>query len=394
VAQNTVYNSQFRYIYGVSNHIFLSKLSLINFKNYKQAEVSLSPDINCFIGPNGAGKTNILDAIYYLSMCKSYLNPIDSQNILFDESFFVIQSIWNKGNNQESVYCGVKKGQKKVFKKNKVTYEKLADHIGLFPAVMISPYDRDLILEGSEVRRKWMDGIIAQFDRDFLQDLIKYGKVLNQRNALLKNLSGYGFFDQESISVWDEQLIACGKNIHKARKKVVEEFIPIFQKYYQWLSDKKEVVSLEYRSQLFNHSFEELLERAKRNDQRKQHTTVGTHKDDFIFTIKGHPIKKFGSQGQQKSYLIALRLAQYEWLLSRLNRKPVLLLDDIFDKLDNDRVERLMQMVSDQDFGQVLITDTDKERIATIFENNQIDYKAFHIEENTIIETEIKTGVI
>ncbi|WP_240623424.1 DNA replication/repair protein RecF [Brumimicrobium aurantiacum] len=374
----------------MSNHIYLSKLSLINFKNYQQADVSLSPDINCFIGPNGAGKTNILDAIYYLSMCKSYLNPIDSQNILFDENFFVIQSTWN---NDDTVYCGVKKGQKKVFKKNKVTYEKLADHIGLFPSVMISPYDRNLILEGSEVRRKWMDGIISQFDRQFLHDLIKYGKVLSQRNALLKNMGSYGFFDQESISVWNEQLIEYGNNIHAARKKIVDDFIPIFQKYYQWLSNNNEEVSLTYRSQLFDSSFEDLLAGATRNDQRKQYTTVGTHKDDFIFTIKGHPIKKFGSQGQQKSYLIALKLAQYEWLLTQLNRKPVLLLDDIFDKLDNGRVERLMQMVSDQDFGQVLITDTDKERIDTIFKNNQIEYKAFEIEENTVVESTLKTTV-
>ncbi|HZH86501.1 MAG TPA: DNA replication and repair protein RecF [Brumimicrobium sp.] len=378
----------------MSNHIFVSKLSLINFKNYKQADLSLSPDINCFIGQNGAGKTNILDAIHYLSMCKSYLNPIDSQNILFDESFFVIQSVWNRENKSDSVYCGVKKGQKKVFKKNKVTYEKLADHIGQFPSVMISPYDRDLILEGSEVRRKWMDGIIAQFDRNFLNDLIKYGKVLAQRNALLKNMSSYGFFDQESISVWDEQLIECGKTIHEARKTIVEDFIPIFQKYYHWLSSNKEEVSLEYRSQLFDDSFEDLLKQSQRQDQRRQYTTVGTHKDDFVFTIKGHPIKKFGSQGQQKSYLIALKLAQYEWLLARLNRKPVLLLDDIFDKLDNERVERLMQMVSDQDFGQVLITDTDQERIANIFAKNDIEYKSFFIEDNTVVETETKTAAI
>lgn len=378
----------------MSNHVFVSKLSLINFKNYKQADLSLSPDINCFIGQNGAGKTNVLDAIHYLSMCKSYLNPIDSQNILFDESFFVIQSVWNRENNSDTVYCGVKKGQKKVFKKNKVTYEKLADHIGQFPSVMISPYDRNLILEGSEVRRKWMDGIIAQFDRNFLNDLIKYGKILVQRNALLKNMSSYGFFDQESINVWDEQLIACGKTIHEARKKIVEDFIPIFQKYYNWLSSNKEEVSLEYRSQLFDDSFEELLKQAQRQDQRRQYTTVGTHKDDFIFTIKGHPIKKFGSQGQQKSYLIALKLAQYEWLLSRLNRKPVLLLDDIFDKLDNERVERLMQMVNDQDFGQVLITDTDQERIANIFAKNNIEYKSFFIEDNTVVESETKTAAI
>src|SRR5690554_3655040 len=255
---------------------------------------------------------------------------------------------------------------------------------------MNTHYNRNLILEGSEVRRKWMDGIIAQFDRNFLNDLIKYGKVLAQRNALLKNMSSYGFFDRESISVWDEQLIACGKTIHEARKRIIDEFIPIFQKYYNWLSSDKEVVSLDYRSQLFDQSFEELLKQAERNDQRKQHTTVGTHKDDFIFTIKGHPIKKFGSQGQQKSYLIALRLGQYEWLLFRLNQKPVLLLDDIFDTLDHDRVERLMQMVNNQDFGQVLISDTDKDRIARIFERNAIGYKAFYINENSILESTTK----
>ncbi|PKR81584.1 DNA replication and repair protein RecF [Brumimicrobium salinarum] len=377
----------------MNNHVFVSKLSLVNFKNYKQADLSLSPDINCFIGENGAGKTNVLDAVYYLSMCKSYLNPVDRQNILFDASFFVIQSSWNKKNEVDQIYCGVKKGQKKVFKKNKVTYEKLADHIGQFPTVMISPYDRNLILEGSEIRRKWMDGIISQFDRNFLSQLIKYGKVLNQRNALLKNMSSYGFFDNESISVWDEQLIECGKVIHEARKKTIEEFIPIFQKYYNWLSGSKEEVNLSYRSQLFDKSFEELLEEAQSQDQRRQYTTVGVHKDDFIFTIKDHPIKKFGSQGQQKTYLIALKLAQYEWLLSRLKLKPVLLLDDIFDKLDNERVERLMQMVSDQDFGQVLITDTDQERIDEIFSKNGIDYKSFFIKDNIIEESKNKVTV-
>lgn len=375
------------------NHIYISKLSLVNFKNYKQADFSLSAEINCFIGENGAGKTNVLDAIHYLSMCKSYLNPIDSQNILFNESFFVIQSVWQKDANTEAVYCGVKRGQKKIFKKNKVEYEKLADHIGRFPSVMISPYDRNLILEGSEVRRKWMDGIIAQFDRGFLDDLIKYGKVLAQRNALLKNMSGYGFFDDEGMEVWDEQLMRYGKNIHEARKRSIEEFIPVFKKYYKWLSSDKEEVSLEYKSQLFDTPFEDLLKHARKQDLRRQFSTAGVHRDDFVFTIKGHPIKKFGSQGQQKSYLIALKLAQYEWLLSRLNQKPVLLLDDIFDKLDNERVERLMQMVSNQDFGQVLITDTDKDRIATIFKKNNINYKAFFIHEDSVEEMPIKEEV-
>ncbi len=249
---------------------------------------------------------------------------------------------------------------------------------------MISPYDRNLILEGSDVRRKWMDGIIAQFDKDFLNDLVKYGKVLEQRNALLKNMTSFGIFDRESISVWNDQLINYGETIYKARKEFIQDFIPVFQKYYQWLSDEREVVSLDYRSQLHDEEFSVLLQNAERKDQQKQYTTVGVHKDDLVFTIKDHPIKKFGSQGQQKSYLIALRLAQYEWLRNHLNLRPVLLLDDIFDKLDHQRVERLMQMVNDQDFGQVLITDTDKERISSIFNSNDIEYKAFLVAENEV----------
>ncbi len=375
----------------MENHLHLSQLSLINFKNYKQADLSLSPAINCFIGQNGAGKTNVLDAIYYLSICKSYMNPVDSQNILFGEPFFVIQSIWNKNNNEETVYCGVKKGQKKVLKKNKITYEKLADHVGQFPTVMISPYDRNLIVEGSDIRRKWMDSIISQFNREFLNDAVKYKKVLAQRNALLKNISPHVFFEAEGIEVWNEQLIIYGETIHRERKKALENFIPIFKKYYQWIANDAEEVGLEYRSQLFDNSLKELLSKAQNDDLRRQFTTVGTHKDDFVFTIKGHPIKKFGSQGQQKSYLIALKLAQYEWLYSQLNQKPVLLLDDIFDKLDNERVERLMQMVNDQDFGQVLITDTDQARIASIFEKNGIEYKSFFVQENNIQEVQPKT---
>ena len=353
--------------------------------------MTLSPAINCFIGQNGAGKTNILDAIYYLSIFKSYMNPVDRQNILFNAPFFVIQSTWNRSNNEDTVYCGVKKGQKKVFKKNKVTYEKLADHIGQYPAVMISPYDRNLIVEGSEIRRKWMDSIISQFNRGFLNDSIKYKKVLAQRNALLKNASSHGLFEAEGIEVWNEQLIKYGETIHRERKKALESFIPIFKKYYHWIANNAEEVGLAYRSQLFDCSLEELLDKAQKEDLRRQFTTVGTHKDDFIFTIKKHPIKKFGSQGQQKSYLIALKLAQYEWLYSQLNQKPVLLLDDIFDKLDNERVERLMQLVNDQDFGQVMITDTDQKRIASIFEKNGIEYKSFLVQENSIQEMQPKT---
>lgn len=364
--------------------MYLEKLSLVNFKNYRQTELELSPEINCFIGENGAGKTNVLDAVYYLSMCKSYLNPIDSQNILFEQQFFVLQGTWGKAEVSEHVYCAVKKGTKKVFKRNKVEYDKLADHIGQFPVVMISPYDRNLILEGSEVRRKWMDGIISQFNRTYLDDLMRYGKVLEQRNALLKNMGDYGFFNPENIEVWDEQLAKYGTRIYAQRKIFLEEFIPVFQKYYSALTDDQERVSLDYKSQMDEDDLLSLLRNAHRKDFRKQYSTVGTHKDDLVFTIKEHPVKKFGSQGQQKSFLIALRLSQFDWLNKHLGIKPVLLLDDIFDKLDNNRVERLMKMVSNNDFGQVLVTDTDGRRIDAIFSSINKAFKLFEVNQNEV----------
>lgn len=362
----------------------VEKLSLVNFKNYRQVELELSPEINCFVGSNGAGKTNLLDAIHYLSMCRSYLNPIDSQNILFDEQFFVIQGVWVKNESSDQIYCGIKKGTKKVFKKNKVQYEKLAEHIGNYPSVMISPYDRNLITEGSELRRKWMDGIIAQFNRDFLNDLVRYGKVLDQRNALLKNMADFGFFNRESIEVWDEQLVTYGQRIFAERSLFLDEFISVFQKYYDDLSDNKETVGLEYKSHLLEGDFLTQLKDAERQDHRKQFSTIGIHKDDLIFTINGHPIKKFGSQGQQKSYLIALKLAQFEWLTKHLNVKPVMLLDDIFDKLDNKRVGRLMELVSNNNFGQVLVTDTDENRVKRIFDTINLPFKLFTVHENDV----------
>jgi DNA replication and repair protein RecF len=362
----------------------VEKLSIVNFKNYRQVELELSPEINCFVGSNGAGKTNLLDAIHYLSMCRSYLNPIDSQNILFEEQFFVIQGLWVKESSSDQIYCGVKKGTKKVFKKNKVQYEKLAEHIGSYPSVMISPYDRNLITEGSELRRKWMDGIIAQFDRDFLNDLVKYGKVLDQRNALLKNMADFGFFNRENIEVWNEQLVTYGQRIFSARSAFLDEFISVFQKYYDDLSDNKETVGLEFKSHLLEGDFLIQLKAAERQDHRKQYTTIGIHKDDLIFTINGHPVKKFGSQGQQKSYLIALKLAQFEWLTTHLNVKPVMLLDDIFDKLDNKRVGRLMELVSDNSFGQVLVTDTDEDRVKRIFDSINLPFKLFTVHENEV----------
>jgi len=364
----------------------LKTLQLINFKNYQEVELSLSQGINCFTGKNGSGKTNLLDAIHYLSMCKSYLNSIDRQNIKFDELFFVIQGNWIKEEKEINIHCAVKSGSKKVFKRNKNEYDKLADHIGQFPSVIISPYDRDLIVEGSEYRRKWMDGIISQFDRRYLDQLQRYHKILDQRNALLKNMYENRMFDPESIEVWNEQMIYSGSIVYEARKKFLEEFIPIFQANYNFIGNNVEEVHLSYKSQLNDSNFKDLLKSFEQKDAFSHYSNAGTHKDDLLFTIKGHPVKKFGSQGQQKSFLIALKLAQYEWLKKHLHLNPVLMLDDIFDKLDNERVEKLMKLVSQQHFGQVFVTDTDIHRIKSIFKNSGFESKNFIVDEGVVSE--------
>jgi DNA replication and repair protein RecF len=361
----------------------LKSLSLFNFKNYHQAEFEFEKGLNCFVGKNGSGKTTILDAINYLSTCKSYLNAIDKQNIHFGEHFFIVQGIFEEENkNKETeIYCGIKSGQKKIIKKNKVEYERFSDHIGLFPSVMISPYDRDLIAEGSEVRRRWMDGIISQFNRTYLDLLIKYNKIIEQRNALLKQFYENGFFERESIELWDEQLVPIGEQIHAIRKEFIDEFIPVFENYYQFIGDEKENVKIEYKSQLEDQDFKNLLIDNRKKDAQSLYTTVGTHKDDLIFTIKENPIKKFGSQGQQKSFLIALRLSQYDWLEKHLKIKPIVMLDDIFDKLDASRVQKLLNLVSKKHFGQVFITDTESNRIETLFSKIDIEYKIIEVDQ-------------
>jgi DNA replication and repair protein RecF len=364
----------------------LKSIHLINFKNYEEAEIALSSNVNCFVGMNGSGKTNILDAVHYLSLCKSYMNVLDRQNIRFDQQFFAIQGIWDKEEQEIAIHCAVKAGAKKVFKRNKKEYEKLADHIGQFPAVMISPYDRDLISEGSELRRKWMDGIISQFDRHYLDDIQKYGKILDQRNALLKNMYEQRLFDRESIEVWNDQMSRIGTAIHQKRKQFLEEFIPVFQERYNYIGLEEEEVHLEYRSQLNEMSFDDLLKAFEKKDAITHYSNGGTHKDDLLFTIKGHPIKKFGSQGQQKSFIIALRLAQYDWLKKQLNVNPVLLLDDIFDKLDQIRVKKLLNLVSNNYFGQVLVTDTDEARLRDIFQTGDFESKMFSVNQGVVSE--------
>jgi len=359
--------------------MYLQQLSVINFKNYAEAELTFSDGVNAFTGDNGAGKTNLLDAIHYLSLCKSYFNPIDSQQIKQDTDFFIINGVFNKNDHEEMIACAVKRNQKKQFKRNKKDYQRLADHIGLFPLVMISPYDTSIITEGSDERRKFIDNVLSQTDNFYLDEVIIYNKILNNRNAFLKLIADTGRYDPQLLEVMDEQLIAAGSSIFKKRKLFMESFTEIFNKHYQFLTGDAERVELIYESQLLDDDLATLLKRTIERDRVLERTTAGIHKDDLQFVIHGMSMKKFGSQGQQKSFLIALKLAQYTFLNQQKGFKPLLLLDDIFDKLDDKRVTKLMQMVSDNDFGQVFITDTNMSRVQGIFSEMGVAIKLFKV---------------
>lgn len=375
-----------------STHFHLSQLTLVNFKNYTEVALSLSPQVNCFVGNNGEGKTNLLDAIYYLSFCKSFFNPIDSQNIRHDEAFLLVQGDFVKGEDTEKIHCGIKRGQKKQFRRNKKEYSRLADHIGLLPLVMVSPADINLVYEGSEIRRKFADGVISQFNKAYLDDLLNYNRVLTQRNALLKHFAQTRTFDSNSLELWDMQLDEYGTRIFQQRKAFLNDFIPLFREHYAILSGGKETPDLVYQSKLEETRLLDLLERARERDRMIQYTSVGVHKDDLAFRLGEHPIKKFGSQGQQKSFLIALKLAQYDYIKAQKGTTPLLLLDDIFDKLDALRVKALMNRVSDGTFGQVFITDTDKSRLHKLFADIDIDCRIFSIDQGTALVTESFTN--
>jgi DNA replication and repair protein RecF len=359
--------------------MYLQRLSVINFKNYTEAELGLSDGVNVFVGNNGAGKTNLLDAIHYLSLCKSYFNPIDTQQIKQGTDFFIITGAFERKGNTETVACSVKRNQKKQFKRNKKDYQRLADHIGLFPLVMISPYDISIIIEGSEERRKFIDNVISQTDNFYLDELITYNKVLINRNMLLKQIADTGRYDLSLMEVLDEQLTTSGSRIFEKRKAFMESFTEIFDQHYRFLTDDAERVDLVYESQLLQESFEQLLKKGVEKDRVMERTLSGVHRDDLIFSVHGMPMKKFGSQGQQKSFLIALKLAQYTFLYREKGFKPLLLLDDIFDKLDDLRVTRLMQMISNHDFGQVFITDTNIARVEGIFKKIDVPITLFKV---------------
>ena len=360
--------------------MFLKKLCITNFKNFNFKDFDFSSQINCFVGNNGVGKTNVLDAIYYLSLTKSYFNTIDFQNIKFEKSFFSIEGTFQKGDIDEVVFCGVQKGRKKVVKKNSKPYKNLSEHIGQFPLVILSPYDRDLILEGSEVRRKFIDSIISQSDNSYINILVTYKRALSQRNALLKYFAANSTFNLDALSIYNEQLANLGHEIFEKRKQFIAEIQAVFQSKYKIISDDKEKVGILYSSHLKENSLATLLKESIAKDRILQYTTKGIHKDDLEFSIFNQPIKKFGSQGQQKSFLIALKLAQFHRIEQYSGIKPLLLLDDIFDKLDEIRVERVVQMVNEDFFSQIFITDTHRDRIESLLKKIKGSHRMFFLD--------------
>ncbi len=365
--------------------MYLRKLTLFNFKNYSEASLMFSEKINCFTGLNGVGKTNLLDAIHYLSFTKSYFNLVDSQNIKHNEDFFAIHGEYvRNGSGHDEVSCIQRRNQKKQFRLNSKDYERMADHIGEFPLVMVSPYDRDLINEGSELRRKYMDSVISQFDHFYLDDLITYNKSLAQRNALLKDFAEKRYFDRTSLEIWDEQMLGPAARIFARRNVFIEGFLPVFRKYFEFISNGRDSVDIGYNSDLASSDMKAILNVNQQRDLGARYTTAGVHKDDLEFTIGGYPVKKFGSQGQQKSFVLAIKLAQFDYTQGIKNFKPVLLLDDIFDKLDSDRVSQLINLVGDNSFGQVFITDTQPERVNKIFESTSIDHRIFEVKDGVV----------
>lgn len=380
--------SLFLYLFLQQNStgpMLLKRISILNYKNLEQVELSFSAKMNCIIGQNGMGKTNLLDAVYYLSFCKSATNPIDSQNILHGADFFVIQGFYETDEHEpEEVYCGLKRRTKKQFKRNKKEYGKLSDHIGLIPLVMVSPADSELIAGGSEGRRKFMDVVISQYDREYLTALIQYNKALTQRNSLLKaDIEP----EEELMSIWEEMMATAGQTVYSKRKAFLEEFVPTFQSYYSFISQDQEQVALHYESHLAESSLLDLLKANRQKDRIMGFTLKGIHKDDLLMTLGDYPIKREGSQGQNKTYLIALKLAQYEFL-KRTGSKttPLVLLDDIFDKLDAHRVEQIVKLVSGDNFGQIFITDTNRDHLDKIMQKIDGDYKIFEVADGNVTE--------
>lgn len=366
----------------------IQSLRFEHFKNYSQGSVLLCRQVNCFVGNNGAGKTNVLDAVYYLSFTKSFLNGSDQQHIQQNSAdYFFIEGAFTRNELEESVRVAVQRGTKKSVQVNNNEHKKLSDHIGLYPLVMIAPNDIMLIHEGSEERRKFMDGFISQFDKIYLADLLSYNRVLEQRNKQLKIFAEQQYLDATLLQTYNEQLIRYGTSIYLKRTAFMEQFIPVFRSFYATISNGNEVVDLQYETDVHTQPLDDLLRTTERNDLAAQRTTKGIHKDELIFTLNGQPLKKFGSQGQQKSFIISLKLAQYDYLKQKTLTKPLLLLDDIFEKLDEHRLNTLLSMIAHGDFGQLFITDTHLQRLQEVFKQMpQVLVKYFVVDNGSINE--------
>ena len=364
--------------------MILKRLSILNYKNIRQAEVAFSPKMNCFFGNNGMGKTNLLDAIHYLSFCKSYLNTPESLLVTTDEELCVLQGAYLYEGRDEDIFCSIRRKSRKQFKRNKKEYDKLSDHIGLLPLVMVSPADSELIQGGSDERRKFLDMIISQQDKNYLHALIQYNKALMQRNVLLKNqVTDYSLFE-----VLEMQMELYGSRIYKDRVRLVEELTPLFNSYYQTICSSSECVGLTYISQLSDCGLAELLQQSRERDRYLGYTSSGIHKDDLEMTLSGQLIRRVGSQGQNKTFLIALKLAQFALLAKKGNTLPVLLLDDIFDKLDANRVEQIIKLVSGEGFGQIFITDTNRKYLDEILAAMDHAYCLFKVEQGEVCPLE------
>jgi DNA replication and repair protein RecF len=366
--------------------MYLKKLALTNFKNYELNELEFSPKINCFVGNNGVGKTNILDAIHYLSLTKSFFNNIDSISIKHGEDYFITQGTFVRDDEEDQIYCAFQKQKQKILKRNGKEYQKLSDHVGRYPVVMISPADSALVTEGSEDRRRFMNKIISQYSPEYLDSVLRYSKALQQRNKVLKDLNVQDKADDDILAIWDSQLIRYGTVVFNERNILVNELIPVFQEYYSLISGNKEEVRLKYKSHLSEGNFADSLISSLAKDRYLQYTTVGIHKDDLLLEMDEFPVKALGSQGQQKSYLVALKLAKFDYIKRKAGFSPILLLDDIFDKFDAERVEQIIRLVGNHRFGQIFITDTHRSRLQDILTSHKTDYRLFNISGKGVVD--------
>ncbi|MEP2668330.1 MAG: DNA replication and repair protein RecF [Cyclobacteriaceae bacterium] len=364
----------------------LKKLDLYDFKNYEEAHFAFDNKVNCFLGKNGVGKTNILDAIYYLGFTKSALNGVDAQNVRHGKNQFIVKGQFSREDQNAEVICSYAIGSKKFIREDGNDAKRLSDHIGRYPIVLVAPNDIELVWGGSELRRKFFDSLIAQLDKNYLEHLIIYTNQLKQRNSLLR-LSAERGLDRALLDTYDEKIIQSGNYIHQKRAEFINSFLPLFKSHYAFLSgDAEEVVDIQYKSDCTGHDFGAILKKSLKKDLIIQRTSVGIHRDDFVFTLGGFELKRIGSQGQQKSFLIGLKLAEFQSIENIKKIKPLLLLDDIFDKLDDERIHKLVTLVVNGTFGQLFITDARPDRSQGLLKEANVVAELFLINDGKLVE--------